>query len=119
MNTETRFLALLNPLSPAVFAHGLIFLSHKKQLNLNGNKWAGLASVLYFLLCLSVFKPPFMFYVTFSISFLFLFFLQSQQAPWSPRVGAGLVSHWYFNTSRGETVAQSKERIVLAGTYET
>ncbi len=54
VNTETRYLALLNPLSSAVFAHGLIFLYHKKQLNLNGNKWAGLASALCSLLSLCI-----------------------------------------------------------------
>jgi hypothetical protein len=44
--------------------------------------------------------------------------LQWQQlpdAPWSPRVGAGLVAHWYFPPSL--TVADSRERLVLVGGY--
>lgn len=31
-----------------------------------------------------------------SLRFLFM------QAAWSPRVGMGLVSHWYFNSSDGK-----------------
>lgn len=29
----------------------------------------------------------------------------------------GLVSHWYYNTSKGETVEDSRERLVLVGGY--
>lgn len=58
-------------------------------------------------------------------SLFFSFFIRtfplwtSGQAPWSPRVGAGLVSHWYFNATAGQTLAQSKERIVLVGEKNT
>mmetsp|Transcript_19908 Transcript_19908/g.33321 ORF Transcript_19908/g.33321 Transcript_19908/m.33321 type:complete len:546 (+) Transcript_19908:176-1813(+) len=38
-------------------------------------------------------------------------------APWSPRVGMGLVSHWFFNVTEGEEIADSRERMVLAGGY--
>lgn len=42
---------------------------------------------------------------------------QMPHAPWSPRVGASLVSQWYFNTSQGETIDNSRERLVLIGGY--
>eukprot|EP01034_Spumella_vulgaris_P024096 gene24096-30399_t len=39
-------------------------------------------------------------------------------APWSPRVGSQVLSHFYFNTSNNnETIADTKERLVLAGGY--
>jgi hypothetical protein len=39
------------------------------------------------------------------------------EAPWSTRVGMGVVSQWYFNATAGETLANSTERIVLTGGY--
>ena len=39
------------------------------------------------------------------------------QAPWSPRVGAGVVSQWFFNRSDGESLEDSRERLVLMGGY--
>jgi len=43
--------------------------------------------------------------------------IQQPDAPWSPRVGMGLVSQWFFNKTDGETLKDSRERIVLAGGY--
>lgn len=40
-----------------------------------------------------------------------------QQAPWSPRVGAGLVAHDFWNRTAGENATSSRSRIVLAGGY--
>ena len=37
------------------------------------------------------------------------------QAPWSPRVGMGTVTQWYFDASSGETMTNSSERVVIAG----
>lgn len=42
---------------------------------------------------------------------------QLDDAPWNPRVGMGLVSHHYWNATNNETVANSTERIVMAGGY--
>eukprot|EP01038_Epipyxis_sp_PR26KG_P013274 gene13274-17787_t len=39
------------------------------------------------------------------------------ETPWSPRVGMSVVSQWYFNTSAGETMHNSTERMVLVGGY--
>mmetsp|Transcript_4434 Transcript_4434/g.6643 ORF Transcript_4434/g.6643 Transcript_4434/m.6643 type:complete len:496 (-) Transcript_4434:396-1883(-) len=38
-------------------------------------------------------------------------------APWSPRVGMGTVSQWYYNASNSQTLENSTERVVLAGGY--
>lgn len=48
---------------------------------------------------------------TFSLSWR-----QLPNAPWSPRVGAGLVSQWYFDYPQ-QTVDSSRERMVLIGGY--
>ncbi len=50
--------------------------------------------------------------------FFIHFLLFVLQAPWSPRVGHQILSQWYYNTSHiNQTVADSKERMVLAGGY--
>ena len=38
-------------------------------------------------------------------------------ASWSPRVGAGLITHWYFNKTAGETENDARARMVLVGGY--
>jgi hypothetical protein len=40
-----------------------------------------------------------------------------KQAPWSPRVGMGLVSQQFYNSTAGENVTGSHERLVLVGGY--
>jgi hypothetical protein len=41
----------------------------------------------------------------------------TEKAPWSPRVGGGLISQYFFNISKGEDVSMSKERMILIGGY--
>jgi hypothetical protein len=41
----------------------------------------------------------------------------TEAADWSPRVGMGLVSHWWFNDTAGETIDDSKEYLVLVGGF--
>lgn len=43
--------------------------------------------------------------------------VQLDNAPWSPRVGMGAVSQYYFNTKLKETYEDAKERIVAVGGY--
>lgn len=42
--------------------------------------------------------------------------VQHRDAPWSPRVGMSLVSQFYFDPNR-QTLAESRERMVLVGGY--
>eukprot|EP01031_Cornospumella_fuschlensis_P042760 gene42760-52249_t len=46
-----------------------------------------------------------------------LHWTQLPNAPWSPRVGMGLVAQYYFDVSKKQTVADAQERIVLIGGY--
>jgi len=38
-------------------------------------------------------------------------------ASWTPRVGAGLITQWYFNKTTGETENDARPRMVLVGGY--
>lgn len=40
-----------------------------------------------------------------------------ETAAWSPRVGFGLLVHIYYNQSIGETAADAKERMIVAGGF--
>ena len=46
-----------------------------------------------------------------------LHWTQLPNAPWSPRVGMGLVAQYYFDVSKKQTDADAQERIVLIGGY--
>jgi hypothetical protein len=54
-------------------------------------------------------------YVNYTYSFQWTQVLES--ASWSPRVGMGLVSHWWFNDTAGQTVDASQEYLVLIGGF--
>ncbi len=46
-----------------------------------------------------------------------LSWMQAPNAPWTPRVGHQVITHYYFNDTAGETVNDARPRILLVGGY--
>lgn len=42
---------------------------------------------------------------------------QAEAPAYSPRLGFGMISHWYFNASEGQNYTDAVERLVVAGGY--
>ena len=53
-------------------------------------------------------------YVNYTYS---LSWTKKRDAPWSPRVGFGLLSHYFYNETIGETEADNYERMVFIGGF--